>query len=66
MQLNYLCSAEFVQQFTMHAMLVRVGERRLHSYGEQLMKKLLCYFTNSVMHLVLLELRLKLMLRPHS
>lgn len=66
MQLDYLYSAEFIQQFIMHVVLVQVGEQRLHSYGEQLMKKPLCYFTNFVMHLVLLKLKLELMLRLHS
>jgi len=45
---------------------VRVGEQRLHSYDEQLMKKLQCYFTSFIKRLELLELRLKLMLRLHS
>ena len=45
---------------------MRVGEQRLHSYDEQLMRKLLCYFTSFVVHLILLELGLKLMLGLRS
>lgn len=65
-QLNYLCSIEFIQQFIKLAVPMPVDEQQLHSCDEQLVMKQPYCFKYFIKHSVLLKLMLEPVLKLHS